>query len=67
VTEIFGASSALGPVVVSGAILVGSAVLFLRARRGTGRPGGDRVILAEIINWNAAWQAVWTQRWAALA
>jgi PiT family inorganic phosphate transporter len=36
VTEIFGASSALGPVVVSGAILLGSAVLFLRRAAGQG-------------------------------
>jgi PiT family inorganic phosphate transporter len=36
VTEIFGASSALGPIVVSGAILVGSAVLFLRRAAGQG-------------------------------
>jgi len=36
VTEIFGASSALGPVIVSGAILLGSAVLFLRRAAGQG-------------------------------
>src|SRR5207247_8250782 len=36
VTEIFGASSALGPVTVAGVILVGSAALFIRRAQGQG-------------------------------
>jgi PiT family inorganic phosphate transporter len=36
VTEIFGASSALGPVIVSAAIVVGAAALFLRRAAGQG-------------------------------
>src|SRR5689334_7020507 len=36
VTEIFGASSALGPVIVSGMILLGSGLLFIRRAQGQG-------------------------------
>jgi PiT family inorganic phosphate transporter len=36
ITELFGDSSALGPIVVSGAIVLGSALLFLRRAAGQG-------------------------------